>query len=773
MTPDSSGYNSLEKAQNTGGSDYSHINVEGLDIGRSLDALPFYVMLIDANHRILFANNTMCRALKLDAKDVIGRYCPQLVHGVDHFKYCPLQQAIATEKGVEIEAFDAFHNRWLKPAIYPTGQFTDEGEPIFLHLTYDIDDQKKVSQELELKARLLDAATDSIFLTTPDGQIIYANENAFKTRGYTLTELISLNIKALRPPNALTTWEENRRKTVNSNEVIYETSHQRKNNAVFPVEVHAQTIRHDNQKMVLSVVRDITRRKIAECALKNIEERHRTILMTALDGFWMTDLDGRLLEVNDTYCRMSGYSMEELESMKVSDLEAHETIDETKKRIQHIREYGDARFETQHRRKDGNIYDVEISAQYRPVDDGYLVVFIRDITDQKLKEAENRRLREKSELSGRLAAIGEMAAGIAHEINNPLTSVIGFAELLLLEENLPENAAAEVKVIYEGSQRVKDIVARLLTFARQSSPEKIHTDLAEVIDNTIGLRSYVLKTSNIQVVKRYAPDLPRVKADPGQLQQVFLNLIVNAEYAMKQARNQGTLTLTTEQYGDNVRVLVTDDGTGIDEQIQQSIFQPFFTTKDTGEGTGLGLSLSFGIIQEHGGSIRVESQRGHGTTFVIELPAAHHPAGQLATAPVVENRRSENKARFLVIDDEPFVRALIQRLLVQNGHVVEECDEASRALDLLERNNYDVVLLDIRMPGTSGMELYDAICARWPWLAGCVIFITGDSSDVVIRDYLKTISIPVISKPFNRRTLEAAVDSLLLKLDKGKSPAAG
>jgi PAS domain S-box-containing protein len=241
----------------------------------------------------------------------------------------------------------------------------------------------------------------------------------------------------------------------------------------------------------------------------------------------------------------------------------------------------------------------------------------RDITEQKQVEKEKQSMEEKAQVASRLAAIGEMAAGIAHEINNPLTGVIGFSELIMDHPGVPQDVKENLQLIAEGSKRVADIVKRLLTFARQAKPVKVSTNLNELIDNTLKMREYVLKTHNIALITNLDPELPWCVVDPGQMQQVFLNLIVNAEQAMKKAHGRGTLIITTEQQADNIRISFRDDGTGINRENMGRIFEPFFTTKEVGEGTGLGLSLSRSIILEHGGQLSVESEVGYGATFIL------------------------------------------------------------------------------------------------------------------------------------------------------------
>ena len=388
-------------------------------------------------------------------------------------------------------------------------------------------------------------------------------------------------------------------------------------------------------------------------------------------------------------------------------------------------------------------------------------VYALDITERKWAEAENRRLRDKAEISSRLAAVGEMAAGIAHEINNPLTSVIGYSELLL-EQNLPPDVKEQLQIIADGSQRVKDIVRHMLTFARQTRLVKTSANINDLIDNTLGIRSYVLRTANIEVIRDFNLDLPLMTADPGQLQQVFLNLIVNAEFAMKKAHDKGNLTITTEQNDGHIRISFRDDGPGMSPEIIKKVFNPFFTTKDLGEGTGLGLSLSRSIILEHNGTIEVESKLGQGANFIITLPIA--PALEEAISDTTDNTASPPEkvrvARILVVDDEYAIRTLVSKILTTSGHTVDTIGDPDVVLLKLENTSYDVVIMDIRMPGMSGMELYTKITKQHPELAKKIIFITGDTSDLNIRDYLKH-HVPYITKPFDRKTLLKQVNRLL------------
>jgi len=265
-------------------------------------------------------------------------------------------------------------------------------------------------------------------------------------------------------------------------------------------------------------------------------------------------------------------------------------------------------------------FDV-VAAPLSNADGGLSTIEVfRDITERKRAEIEKKELEQKVQLSDRLASIGEMASGIAHEINNPLTGVIGFSQLLM-EKDVPEDIREDLEIIHDGSQRVAGIVKGLLTFARQHKSERTYSDINQLVDSTVALRAYALETSNIRAAIVLDPDLPWTMADAGQLQQVFLNIIINAEIEMKKARGKGNLIIKTEKIADTIRISFTDDGPGIARENIDKIFDPFFTTKEVGEGTGLGLSLCHGIIAEHNGRIYAESESGKGATFGIELPA--------------------------------------------------------------------------------------------------------------------------------------------------------
>jgi CheY-like chemotaxis protein len=385
----------------------------------------------------------------------------------------------------------------------------------------------------------------------------------------------------------------------------------------------------------------------------------------------------------------------------------------------------------------------------------------KDITEHEKAEEEKRQLEQRAQIASRLASVGEMSAGIAHEINNPLTGVIGYAQLLVDREDIPQEIRRDLAAINEGAQRVAGIVSRMLAFSRQTKPERRLVDINELIESTIAMRDYHLRVNNIKVVTRLAPNLPETVADPGQLQQVILNLIVNAETEMKLAHDKGRLTITTEKSGKTIKICFKDNGPGIKPEFMNRIFDPFFTTREVGQGTGLGLSLSYGIVAEHKGKIYAESKPGKGATFVVELPIVTKVEPLKPPEPFVEEPEKAIKAKILVVDDEQVVRDLVKRVLAGEGYEVDTVDNADDALKEIEGKRYNLILLDVKMPGISGVELYGSIQKIARSLARRVVFITGDVMAADTEKFLSGTKAPHIAKPFNAEQLRREVKRAL------------
>jgi two-component system NtrC family sensor kinase len=378
---------------------------------------------------------------------------------------------------------------------------------------------------------------------------------------------------------------------------------------------------------------------------------------------------------------------------------------------------------------------------------------VRDTTDDKV-------LRLQLLQTEKLAAIGELVSGVAHELNNPLTSVMGYAQLLQAADVTPE-IRDDLRTIYQEAQRSAKIIENLLTFARKETAEKQYTDINQVLKDTLKLRAYQLKVDDVELSRQLDENLPWTMAAPHQLQQVFLNLINNAHQAVMASPGQRCMTLRTESDGKVIRVLVIDNGPGIPEDHLGKIFDPFFTTKDVGQGTGLGLSIAFGIVQEHNGRIWAESEPSKGTTFVVELPIVERPAGDAPQTNNADALESQETKRMMVIDDEEEILEVVGRILERLGHQVVTVDSAETALDKIAKQHYDLVICDVRMPGIGGQGLYQRLRSSHPDLARRIIFTTGDTVSRTTRAFLENVGTPYLSKPFMIEDLQRAMEEVM------------
>ena len=486
----------------------------------------------------------------------------------------------------------------------------------------DITERKKAEEALHLRAYLMNEATDSIIATDLDGNLFYMNEATCRTRGYSKEEMLNMNLRQLVPPEMAGAIKEKLRKVKKEGTIVIESEHVRKDGSTFPVEATARTINTEDRPIVLFVIRDITERRQVEEALRESEERYRALLELGErigEAVVMLQDDergiGMHVYASDEWSKITGYSIDELLNMSMSELihfdDRKEAIKRHKKRIRG--EVLPGLYEITIMRKDSTEVPVEVTYAYssykgKPANVGY----IRDIS-------ERRKMEEQLIVTDRLASIGELASGVAHELNNPLTGIIGFSELLLKKDTAKE-IKEDLEVINREAQRTAQIVRNLLTFARRHETTKEPVDINQAIQSVLDLRAYEQKVHNIEVVANFDPNLPKTTADLFRLQQVFINIIINAEHFMTEAHGRGTLTITTESDGDVIRASFADDGPGIRKENMRHLFDPFFTTKEVGKGTGLGLSICHGIVTEHGGQIYAESESKKGATFTLELP---------------------------------------------------------------------------------------------------------------------------------------------------------
>jgi len=363
--------------------------------------------------------------------------------------------------------------------------------------------------------------------------------------------------------------------------------------------------------------------------------------------------------------------------------------------------------------------------------------------------------------SEKLSAVGEFVAGVAHELNNPLTALIGYAELLQ-SSAVDDDSRSSLKRISNSADRCHKIVQSLLSFARQHPPERKLTNVNGLVDSVVDILIYELRTSNIQISKELSPHLPRLLVDPHQIQQVFLNIVNNARQAVEAFRSHGSIHISTGAKGQRVWVRFQDDGPGISEENLAKIFNPFFTTKPVGKGTGLGLSLSYGIIQEHGGSITAESKLGHGTTFIIELPVTADAEASAPPSVVPELPLPSGRGKsILVVDDEEDILDLIRKTLEKQGYQIQTAADGAVALNYLSQTRYDLIISDWKMPGVNGQQLYQRLLESDPAATKRLIFMTGDVLSDKTERYLQEQGKTCLTKPFSLMEFQRAIGKIL------------
>ncbi len=490
-------------------------------------------------------------------------------------------------------------------------------------------------------------------------------------------------------------------------------------------------------------------------ALRASEERYRAALDQAPDAILAIDPNTlAILDANRRAVELTGYSKEDLLRMKVYQLHVRSdkpqvcnlcaTLGRTEQPYE---------AELTFLRKDGSELPIQVSAAViRYGEKRFIQRICRDLSEKMRMEAQIRQ-------AEKLAALGELASGVAHEINNPLTAVMGFSEILKGREDLPGEVREKMGIIFEQADRARHIVQHLLSFARQRPPSREAMDLNAVVDEIVEMSRYTLEVRNIRVLADLDPAHPTILGDPHQLKQVLMNLVLNAEQAILGARGEGTITVKTAAEGSEAILSVQDDGPGIAPEHQGKIFDPFFTTKPVGQGTGLGLSVAYGIVTGHHGRIAVQSKPGEGATFVVTLPAASQEALRQTAFPALP-ASWERSLELLIVDDDRVVGEVTTLLCRELGHRAEVVNDGEEALRRLQGGRYNALIVDLVMPGMSGMELSRRIHLAYPRYAGRMLFITGAIASQDIQVFLAQPGIVSLTKPFTREAFAAALARL-------------
>ncbi|OAI54089.1 hypothetical protein AYO44_15475 [Planctomycetaceae bacterium SCGC AG-212-F19] len=603
----------------------------------------------------------------------------------------------------------------------------------------------------------VDAAQESIVIHA-DGVILDANVPAGVMFGYAPEEMLGRAVLDFTAPEARDLVRDRIAAGV---EGAYAATGLRKDGSVFPAEILSRNAVYQGRPVRVTVLRDISERKAAESALRGRERQLRATFDGALDGMTILDDVGQFLDLNPAACELFGLPSAQLLYRKIVDFANPRAEFEHAWSI--LRDKGHERGEFRVIRPDGSTRDVEYTATADLLPGRHLLI-LRDVSERK-------RLEEQLRQALKMEALGRLAGGVAHDFNNLLTAITSYSELLLeaLADAEPPRRYAEE--ILRAADRAAALTRQLLAYSRQQvlAPQVINLNtvvagLERLLRRLIG-EDIVLATTLAQALRR-------VKIDPGQIEQVLMNLAVNARDAMPQG---GTLTISTAnieldeayawnhvdvQPGAYVRLSVADTGTGMTEEVRARVFEPFFTTKDLGKGTGLGLSTVYGIVKQSEGHIDVESAPGTGTTFHVYLPQVIEPARPTMHA-VPRTQALRGTETILLVEDDDVVRALMQTVLERHGYTVMEASHGVEALAIVEsyEGPLHLLLTDVVMPHMNGRQLYAQVARLRPGLK--VLYMSGYTGGAIAHLGELEAEAAFLQKPFPAETLARKVREVL------------
>ena len=647
------------------------------------------------------------------------------------------------------------------------------------HLQRQIVERKRAEEALLNAAQqwrtTFDGISDIVCLLDPEGRILRCNKAMVNLLGKPFSEILS------RPY-----WEIVHGTTAPIKEcpVVRMRETRRRETTILSIDDRWFSIAVDpllNEAGVLigavHIMSDITERKQAEEAIRRSEEKYRTILENIEDGYYEVDIAGNFTFFNDSICRIWGYPKEELMGMNNRQYTDQENAKKLFQAFNKVCRTGEPTKEVGWEiiRKDGTKRYIEASVSLQKNSSDKPIGFrgiIRDITERKRVEEERLALQEQFRQSQKMESVGQLAGGVAHDFNNLLTVITGYSDLILRRIDQNDSIRGDAEEIKRSAEKAASLTRQLLAFSRKQVLEPKVLDLNHLVANMHKMLQRLIG-EDIELVTLLTKDLRSVKVDPGQIEQVILNLAVNARDAMPDGGKLTIETANAELDGNYARthigvtpgrfmmLSVSDTGHGMTPEIRERIFEPFFTTKEKDKGTGLGLSTVYGIIKQSGGNILVYSEPGQGTTFKIYLPMIEETTDSLGPS-IVSTKPLEGSETVLLVEDEEAVRKLIHAILRNYGYKVLEAANGEEALRIAHEQppqSIQLMLTDVVMPRMSGRELADCLKSVRPEMK--VLYMSGYTSQAVVHHGVLDPATAYIQKPFTSDALASKVRDVL------------
>ena len=741
----------------------------------TFDSVPDPVMLVNEECSIQRANRALVELVGLELSQIIGKHCYEVLHRLDKPREdCPALRFLKTGT----EARGDLEEPWLgKIFDLTTSPLRDssgalKGSVIVLR---DITEHRRVEELLQEGRKELQTIIDSVpalvFYKDKTNRLVRVNRPFSEAMGMPKKEMENRICSELWPETAEGYWLDDR-------EVI--ESGRPKRNIIETIKTARETRWLQTDKIpyldeggnvvgIIGFSVDITERKRAEEALRESEEHFRRFIENVPVGVYRTTPDGRVLMANSALLRMLGYdSWQELASRNLEgdSFEAGYPRSAFREQIEREGEVGG--LEAAWKRRDGSVVFVRESARTFRTDAGRVLYYdgiVEDVT-------ERRRLEEQLRQAQKMEAVGRLAGGVAHDFNNLLTVIIGYSDLLLERVSARDGMRPPVEEIKKAADRAASLTRQLLAFSRKQMLQPQLLDLNRLLTNVDEMLRRMIG-EDIELATHLPSGLGRVKADPGQIEQVIMNLAVNARDAMPQG---GQLTLEAANVeldssyvsshesvlpGHYVMIAMSDTGIGMDAETQAHIFEPFFTTKGQGKGTGLGLATTYGIVKQSEGHIWVYSEPGKGTTFEVYLPRIDQAVEVIAPTNVPVDELPPSCQTILLVEDEEVVRSFARGLLESRGYEVLEAKGAHEALEVGGRykKRIHLLLTDVVMPHMSGAELVKHLAPLHPETK--VLYMSGYADHAVVQHGLLDPGTVFLQKPFTPDALTLKVREVL------------